>query len=230
MSDIDVYWTILPERTVGEYAFIASCAVASRAGNMGYSYITSNYQRVDVARNRVCNAFRKMATNPNDVLVMMDCDHTHPYDVIERLTRHDPSCGVVGALAFRRGEPYFPCYFLRIPGHEGVVQPLEIPYGDLVPCAIVGTGAIAIRRWVLDELHANGIPAPFYYEYDDVMFETGEFRSEDITFGLNCEKLGIAHYCDTSVITPHLTAAAIDETAWNRIAGNYIAQYQKVKE
>lgn len=223
----EVFWSVLPDKTIGEYAFMACLAVGSRAGNLGYSYMTSNCQRTDVARNRLCGAFRKIAQSPNDVLVMLDCDHTHPHDIIERLVAHPASCGVVGALAFRRGEPFFPCFFLR--GQEGQLgHPLEFT-GGLMKCAIVGTGAIAIRRWALDALHDGGYKAPFLYEYDDTMFETGEFRSEDITFGLNCEKLGIDHYCDTSLITPHLTAMAIDQTAWARYADEYRAQHPELE-
>src|SRR5579859_1668812 len=200
----EVYWSILPERNVGEYAFIAALALAGRAGNQGYSYITSSYQRTDLARNRLCSAFRKVAKRANDVLVMLDCDHSHPHDIIERLVAHGPAHGVVGALAFRRGEPYFPCFFMRQPGSDGnaeLMQPLQFT-GGLMRCAVVGTGAIAIRRWVLDAIAEAGYPAPFIYEYSDEMFATGEFRSEDITFGLTCEKLGIDHFCDTSLVTP----------------------------
>ncbi len=208
----EVYWSVLPERSIGEYAFMASLALASRAGNMGYSYITSNCQRTDVARNRLCGAFRKIATDPNDVLVMLDCDHAHPHDTIERLVDRDPALGVVGALAFRRGEPFFPCFFIR--GENGKLhQPLQFT-GDLMQCTIVGTGAIAIRRWVLDAIAEAGYPAPFVYEYNEDMHATGEYQSEDITFGFTCEKLGIPHYVDTSLVIPHLTTSAIDQTTW----------------
>lgn len=209
---IEVFWTILPDRTIGEYAFVASLAVASRAGNMGYSYISSNCQRTDVARNRIAAAFQKLARHKNDVLVMLDCDHAHPHDIIERLVAHGPEFGVVGALAFRRGEPFYPCFFLR---KEGGVLGTPLQYsGGLMPCAVVGTGAIAIRRWVFDAISESGHPAPFLYEYNDTMFETGEFQSEDVSFGLTCEKLGISHYCDTGLVTPHLTTTAIDDNTW----------------
>lgn len=220
----EVMWSCLPDKAINEYAFVADLAVASRAGNLGYSYITSNCQRTDVARNKLCAAFRKLAQDPNDVLVMLDGDHTHPYDTIERLVAHDPAQGVVGALAFRRGEPFFPCYFLR-DVHGKLSIPLEWT-GDLTPCVVVGTGAIAIRRWVLDKIADAGYPAPFFYEYDDAMFATGEFRSEDITFGLICEKLGISHYCDTALITPHLITSAVDQTAWAQYAALYRSQQQ----
>lgn len=208
----ECFWSILPDGNINEYAFVASLAVASRAGNLGYSYITSNRMRTDVARNRLCAAFRKLAKSENDVLVMLDCDHTHPHDVVERLVAHDTRLGVVGALAFRRGEPFFPCFFLRAP--DGTLrQPLQFT-GGLMECAIVGTGAIAIRRWVLDRIAASGQPAPFRYEYNDLMWQTGEFQSEDVFFGLLCERLGISHYCDTGLITPHMITSAVDENTW----------------
>ncbi len=218
----DVYWSCLPDKTINEYAFIATLAVAGRAGNLGYSYITSNCQRTDVARNKLCSAFRAIAEDPNDVLVMLDCDHAHPMDIIEKLTAYSPDHGVVGALAFRRGDPFFPCFFLR-----DIYGKLAIPLewkGELMECAIVGTGAIAIRRWVLDRIADAAYPAPFLYEYSDEMFASGDFQSEDITFGLTCEKLGIPHYCDTSLITPHLITSAVDQTAWAQYAALYMGQ------
>lgn len=234
MAAFETFWSILPERSVQEYAFMASCAVASRAGNLGYTYITSNFMRTDVARNKLCAAFRKLSHDnpkgsPNDVLVMLDCDHTHPHDVIERLVVRPPELGVIGALAFRRGEPFFPCFFVRNPATGGLGQPLDIPAEGLLPCAIVGTGAIAIRRWVLDRIaDATGLP-PFLYEYNDTMHATGDYQSEDIYFGLTCEKLGISHYVDVGLVTPHLIAAGIDRSAWEREAEylkTYYAQQQ----
>lgn len=202
---------------------MASLAVASRAGNMGYSYMTSNMQRTDVARNKLCSAFRQLADNPNDVLVMLDCDHAHPHDIIERLVAHPKDKGVVGALAFRRGDPFFPCFFLR--GDDGTLhQPLQFT-GGLMRCAVVGTGAIAIRRWALDAIAESGRKAPFWYEYNTTMHETGEYQSEDIAFGFACEKLGISHWCDTSLVTPHLTTAAIDETTWAMKAQQLLANH-----
>lgn len=222
----ETYWSALPDVSVGEYAFMASLAVASRAGNMGYSYMTSGRMRTDVARNKLCAAFRQIATDPDDVLVMLDCDHVHPHDIIERLIDHEPEKGVVGALAFRRGEPYFPCFFLRAP--DGTIrQPLQFT-GDLMRCTIVGTGAIAIRRWVLDKV-ADAYPAPFAYEYDATMFQTGEFQSEDVSFGYRCEALGIDHWCDTGLVTPHLTTSAIDDHTWAMKAQQLIAEHSAIQ-
>lgn len=227
MKKPDIYWSVLPDKSVGEYAFMACLALASRAGNMGYSYMVSNCQRTDVARNKLCAAFRKYAAHPDDILIMLDCDHTHPHDIIERLANHDSKRGVVGALAFRRGEPYFPCFFLR--AEDGTIrQPLQFT-GGLMKCTIVGTGAIAIRRWVLDEIAEAGYGAPFLYEYNETMFETGDFQSEDVSFGYICEKLGIAHWCDTGLITGHLTTSVIDDNTWAMKAQQLIAHHEAIE-
>ncbi len=222
----EIFWTILPEKAVQEYAFMSSLAVASRAGNLGYTYMGANCQRTDVARNKLARAFRKLAKDKNDVLVMLDCDHVHPHDIIERLISYKPDHGVVGALAFRRGEPYFPCFFLRKDGK--LLQPLQFT-GELMPCTIVGTGAIAIRRWVFDAVAKAGYKAPFTYDYNDMMHETGEYQSEDVAFGLICERLGIAHYCDTGLITPHLTVAVIDDNTWAIKAQQYLANSKEIE-
>lgn len=221
---MQVYFSVLLDKSVQEYAVMACLDVASYSGSRGYGHITYNCQRTDVARNRLAKAFRHLSKDPNDVLIMLDCDHVHPIDIVERLANHPPELGVVGALAFSRGAPHFPCFFMRNTKTGNTMNPLEFT-GGVMKGVIVGTGAIAIRRWVFDKIADAGYKAPFFYEYRDEMFETGNFQSEDVTFGLICEKLGIPHYCDTGLITPHLTATAIDETLWLQQADYYKQQH-----
>lgn len=208
MTTPKVYWAILLERSVGELGVQAALDVASEAGRHGYQRLQIPYCRTDIARNTLVQGFLKQATDPRDTLVMMDNDHIHPVDIIERLVAHDKP--VVGALAFRRGEPYFPCAFVRdAKGALRIMQ--EYPKG-LLEVALTGTGAIAIQRQVFDTLSEAGYAWP-YFRY---IYHAGDpvLPSEDIYFGECCEAAGVSHWLDTTLVTPHITNALVDEDSW----------------
>jgi hypothetical protein len=142
---------------------------------------------------------------------MLDGDHVHPHDIVVRLSGHSPDLGVVGALYFRRGEPYDPLFFRRQPNGK-LRNPAEWDAGMIYEADAVGTGAVAIRRWVLEQLTEAGYGYPFFqYAYPN---DSGFSMTEDIFFARRCEEVGIHHYCDTSIITPHLGRRIIDQRDW----------------
>lgn len=212
---MQVFWSTLVERSVQDTAVLALLQVASDAARCGFAMMQTPYGRTDVARNRLCDAFLSQSGGPEDVLVMLDCDHRHPADIVRRLVaRTSETVEVVGALAFRRGEPFDPCFFIR--ADDGRLSvPIDLPPG-LLKGVIVGTGAIAIRRSALQKLDAAGRGWPFFrYEYaaaEDL--RKGAFESEDVYFGRQCEMVGIPHYCDTTLVTPHLIASELDRESW----------------
>jgi hypothetical protein len=205
-----VYWAVPLERNTSDYAVQSLLDVALVAGARGHVRLRWPYSRTDWARNQFVKLFRDQATDPQDALVMLDNDHLYPPDVIDRLVAWNE--GVVGALAFRRGEPFYPCFFVRqLDGNLARVS--EWPAG-LIQCATVGTGCIAIRRWVFDALEAAGFPPPFFrYTYPR---GSEVYPSEDIYFGDICEQAGIPHHVDCTFEIPHLTGATIDSTSWHQ--------------
>lgn len=204
MNNPTVFYAVLSERTgaANDVCFNSALDVAEHCGLNGHKHLRLGYSRTDYARNTISDAFLKESTRDNDLLVMLDCDHKYPADIVSRFAAQDPVKGVVGALAFRRGEPYDPLFFLRLDGALRAVAELE--YGITYPCAIVSTSAISIRRWVFLELQQRGYTSPFFrYEYP-----TGNtLPSEDMYFGRICEQSGIMHYCDTSILIPHASQA-----------------------
>ena len=211
MSNNKIFWASLSERcgAANDQCYNAMLDVAEHAGANGYMHMRSGYNRTDFARNQYMKAFMEASDRDNDLLVMLDGDHKHPADIISRFSAHDPQHGVVGALAFRRGEPYDPLFFLRLNGALHSTAEFEI--GPTYPCAIVSTSAIAIRRWVLLELTHKGYLPPFFrYEYPTDSNEP----SEDMYFGRICEQAGIWHYVDTSIIIPHAANTWIDENVF----------------
>lgn len=223
-----VFWTALMERSIQEYAASSLLNVAMDCGANGYLRLGLPYMRTDTARNVLVREFLSHAKDPNDTLVMLDCDHNYPQDVVSRLAAHTQ--GVVGALAFRRGEPFDPLFFIRMAdGNLHSVASWE-DSATVIPCACVTTSAIAIKRWVFDRLHLTGFNVPYFrYKYVDNNGHT--FPTEDMYFGEICERAGIPHHCDVTLEIPHLTVSEVVKASWEKyLADNQdeTIEYEKV--
>lgn len=203
-----VFWAVLMERAIQNEAVGALLNVASVCGARGYRKIELPYMRVDMARNLYVQAFLEHSTSDEDVLVMLDCDHAHPPYIVERLSSHP--VGVVGALAYRRGGECEPMFFMRESDGE-LHAAMTWDHEGLYECDAVGTGAIAIKRWVFKQLDEAGFRWPYFrYEYPT----QGAIPSEDIVFARACEQAGIKHHCDTGLVTPHLMTDYADGRQW----------------
>lgn len=197
----------MPERNgvANDVVYNSMLDVAISAGKNGYLRMAPGYTRTDYNRNECCKKFLEVSQRDNDLLIMLDADHKYPANILERLAGHDPSMGVVGALAYRRGEPYDPLFFVR---DKGGLYPLSgFERGPLYQCAIVTTSAISIRRWVLLELNHKGYVFPWFrYEYPT----DSSLPSEDMYFGRICEQAGIWHWVDSGLEIPHATYGWVD--------------------
>jgi len=231
-----VLWTQLVTPGMDDAAVVAGQRLAARAAQLGYNHLVQGYRRTDDARNKAVVALAEVAQDDRDVLVMLDADHMHPIDIIERLVAHD--VGVVGAMAFRRGEPFDVCAFRRVSpaggcgicdesapqGEAGSATPREDagsttnePRGlvnvgreerGLQEVAVVGAGAIAIQRWVFERLMEKGFGWPYFrYAYAEGSLVQ---PTEDMYFGAICEEAGIPHYVDCDLVTGHLRTVVID--------------------
>jgi hypothetical protein len=221
MNKSTVFYAILSERTgaANDQCFNSALDVAEHCGANGYKHLRLGYSRTDYARNEIAKAFLANSVHDNDLLVMLDCDHKYPADVVSRFAAHDPNEGVVGALAYRRGEPYDPLFFIREGGalHASVTPEL----GPTYECAIVSTSAISIRRWVFIELQQRGHRMPYFrYEYPTDYAQP----SEDMYFGRICEQSGILHYCDSSIVIPHSTITFVDD----KVHAAFMANHQEL--
>jgi hypothetical protein len=193
------------ERAVQQEAVQSLLDVAAACGARGFVRLGIPYCRTDMARNNIVEAFCELSQSEDDTLVMLDCDHVHPPDVVERLAARPE--GVVGALAFRRSPPHEPMWFVRTTGGKlrapAVFEPL------VYECAAVGSGAIAIKRWVFDRLNEH---APYFFKYE--YCEGGFSPSEDMWFAGLCERAGIKHHVDCSLVIPHVAAQIVDGATW----------------
>jgi hypothetical protein len=219
------------ERAIGQEAAGALLDVAAVAALCSARRIALPYQRTDMARNTAARILMTQGKSDEDVLVMLDADHTHPRDIVRRLaTQVDAEHEVVGALAFRRSEPHDPCAYTF--GADGVTVDVRTTFsGGLERCDIVGTGAVAIRRSAFRKLAEAGKAWPWFrYTYQEGI-ENKLQRSEDWQFGLDCREVGIPHWVDTGYITPHLTTHEITDADWTaqleRIANDPAAAESK---
>ena len=201
-----VFWGILPERCVYDLSFEVGLRVADRAARKGFFPIYAQYGRTDITRQAMCDFFLANTNDPADTLVMLDVDHDHPPEIVERLAAH--TVPVVAALAFRRCEPFQACAFRRDPASGELRHLATFPPG-LHAMAAVGTGAIAIKRGALEQLQHAGHEWFFKYEYSrgvDGLIAP----SEDLYFSKICEEVGVGMFVDTTIETPHITLSFID--------------------
>lgn len=199
-----VWWAMLPERCVYDVALNVAIKLAQRATKLGYTAILPEYGRTDVTRQSLCMAFLQASASPTDTLIMLDIDHDHPVDLLERLVAHDKP--IVAPLMFRRGAPYEACAFRR--GEDGGLHHLANFPPGLHRVQAVGSGALAIQRQALMKLASEGHKWFFKYEYDTP--QPMGAPSEDLYFSKICEAEGVEMYVDTTIQTPHITLGYID--------------------
>lgn len=163
--------------------------------------------RTDMARNL---AARALVESEFTHIVMLDQDHLHDIQIVQKLCRwvkNDPTKQIVGALYYRRGEPYEPQAFkLR---DDGMYYYLADWDADLVEVDILGTGAMMIAREVFEAL----TPPYFWYDYSQFNDKDTEFisASEDVQFCKAARAAGFRIWCDTTINMPHLISGKVNE-------------------
>jgi hypothetical protein len=185
--------------------------MSMRAGALGYHRINVGYSRIDVARSQIVRTFLEAGDDPDDTLVMMDMDHIHPRDTIERLADHEHD--VVAALAFRRCPPYDPQMY-KIHEDGTLVQASSWDTG-LVEVDAFGMAAFATKRRVYRKLEEAGANFPYFrFWYPRVPMEQQGYPSEDIFFCMCLKAAGIPMLVDTGLVSPHLTMSTVDDNTW----------------
>jgi len=203
-----IYWGVLLERGMYDEAVDSLLGVASRCGSQNWTRISVPHTATEWAREQFTEAFMESTSDPYDTLVMLDADHKYPANVVERLALDPhPDYGVVAALAFCRGEDSRPAFYMKdSEDPEFWYSTSKIPENKIIPADMVGTGAIAIRRWVFDKLQP-----PYWKKMYDVVR-----GGEDWYFSLQCEKAGIARYVHTGVEIPHIRLGTVTRKDWEK--------------
>jgi hypothetical protein len=200
------------ERTIMQEAFFGFAAILQQ----GWSLVRLPYTRNDVARHQLCQF---LLQSDYTHLLMLDSDHWHPVDVVQRLARWFqayPELRVVGGLNFRRGEPYDPCAFVD-PG-DGEFHRLAEWAPGLLRVDALGTGSMMIDRRVFDVLPEEG----GWWDYDYPNHSA--WPGTDMAFCRRCREAGITLWCDTTCVSPHLGVQMIDESTYRR----FLAEQQEL--
>lgn len=183
----------------------------------GYPFIRLPYTRVDVARNKF--ALHLLKTDYTH-LVMLDLDHAHPANVVERLCARvresDGEREVVAGLNFRRGQPFDPLAF--VVRDERVYAVASWEPGEMIKVDRVGLGCVIVAREVFEQL-----PGPPWFWYDYSISAADCWPTEDIAFSKLCRENGIDLWVDTSISSDHLINGRINETVFRA----YLAEHSK---
>lgn len=176
----------------------------------GPAFLKAEYGRTDYARNMAANT---LLNSDFTHILMLDADHVHPPDIIQRLAAHiikRPEIQIVGGLNFKRAAPYDPCCFVKIPGEDDSYGfPHEWDAG-LIRVDLLGTGSILIAREVFETIDEPY----FFYDYSKV--DDGFYPSEDVAFSKKCDEAGIVMYVDTQTTSPHMMVAGVDEDTYRQ--------------
>ena len=179
-------------------------------------FLQHDYATTDVARNR---AVEQLLKSDLTHILMLDMDHIHPANIIQRLAGWfivKPEVQVVGGLNYKRGVPYFPCCFIK--DENGYAYPTEWESG-LMPVDMVGTGSIMIAREVFEKMERPW----FYYPYEQLKEPDGNYLSDDWGFAYKCKDLGIQQYVDTDMTSPHITEGLVTEETFREYDRQMIA-------
>lgn len=191
------------ERTIAAAPFYHFWNIARH----GWEIVPLVYGRTDANRNKMAY----WLTHETDYthIVMLDADHIHPDDIVQRLARwvvEDKTRLVIGGLNFRRTAPYDPCIF-RFGDDGRLYPPIEWSQG-LIPVDAMGTGCVIIARQVFEQME----PPWFAYGYN--WANVNKYPSEDMFFSQQCRVHDIKMYCDTTTTSPHQGEMWIDEGAF----------------
>lgn len=176
--------------------FTRSLLVLERPKGSQIAFVYGAY--IQANRNALVE---QMLASDAQWLLMLDDDHTFERRLL--ITMLDHHVDVVGALALARKPPYFVCAFQRTDSISGDslgvgLQDLEFTLQEV---AAVGTGAILIRRHVLE-----AIEPPWFESGVD---ERGVNVSEDVTFCEKARAAGFKVFLDATQCLGHLTGVTL---------------------
>ena len=200
-AEMKIILGIPMERTILQKAFFSFIEIFVA----GWPVARLEYTRNDIARHKFAEFM--MGTDYTHLL-MLDSDHVHPPDIVQRLARwfraYPEQVRVAGGLNFRRGEPYDPCAFVD-PG-DGHYRRMSEWGRGAIEVEALGTGSVMIARNVFEEL-----PQPWFaYDYSHLQGWPGT----DMWFSKLCTDHKIALWCDTTTSSPHLGDMYITEESY----------------
>lgn len=181
----------------------------------GYPFIRQPTVPIDVA----CNRFgQHLLDTEYTHLIILGIDHVHPMDLVRKFAAHVeayPEHLVIGALNFRRGQPYDPLAFIY--KGEDVYSVATWEPGEIVRVDAIGTNEMCIQRSVFERL-----PYPWFYRDYSVNDENQTGLSEDLVFCRALRRAGVDVWLDTGITNDHLINGKINETVFRAYVKQFI--------
>lgn len=215
------------ERTIGQLPFFGFAQIFVQ----GWPLARLEYTRNDIARCKFAEFLLRDDTYTH--LLMLDSDHVHPPDIVQRLARwfqaYPDEVQVMGGLNFRRGEPYDPCAFID-PGDGKFRRIAEWgANGGAIEVEALGSGSLMIAREAFETLQERGLVhahRPFFgYDYS-----VDGWPGTDMWFSALCREAGITLWCDTTTTSPHVGDRLIDERTYRQWMADSLEQMRAAQE
>lgn len=171
--------------------------------------ITSNQFPTDVARNEICAGVLKDGL---DYLLFLDCDMTHPVDLVERLLSADKP---VITARYHQKKPPFACVgYVKHPTQAGPHRYITVHFGrGVIEIERGGAGALLIRRDVLQAIYDR--IGHNWFRYQRGPEAPHDFKvSEDFWFFQQAREAGFKTYMDWDCECGHVANMVVDRT-WN---------------
>lgn len=146
-----------------------------------------------------------------EYLVMLDQDHAHPADIVERLMMHalqDREKKIISGLNYRRGVPYEPMAYIRH-GDKHCRYEGEFDGESLYSVDAVATCAMLVHRSVFET-----IPGP-WFEDNYKRYAEHVFSGEDLDFCRKARNAGFKIWVDSSLTSPHRTTCWVDKAFYD---------------
>jgi GT2 family glycosyltransferase len=191
------------------------------------------------ARNRIVKEFLEVneSGTPIDWLFMIDTDMVFSPDIVDRLVEaaHPEQRPIVGGLCFSYmadlSMKFWPTLYAWIPGTERLRRLTTYPPDTVIPVGATGAACLLVHRTVLQAMKEKFPPprrwfneTPFYEKDDDgeILWETGDEYSEDISFCLRAQSLGFPVHVHTGIRVGHVKDFEINEDM-------YLAEQQAIQ-
>ena len=198
----DVFWSLL------------------KLAQQGYPFIQAQTGPIDVTCNRFA---RHLLATDYTHLIILGIDHDHPPGLVRKFAAHVEKHLdhlVIGALNFRRGQPYDPLAFIHDNGNIYSVASWEP--GEIMRVDSMGTNEMCIHRSVFEILH----PPWFYRDYS--VNEDG--LSEDLVFCRALRQAGISIWLDTGITNDHMINGRVNEAIFRAYLMQHPETYEEIDD
>jgi hypothetical protein len=162
-----------------------------------WEFFRTTHGLINTMRNQL--VVRAMQTGCSH-LIMLDTDMIyHPDTIMKLLPQCTAEKPIIGALCYRRYEPFDPLLFRGKPGAYKTVVNWEP--NKLIEVDATGTGCLVFHMSVFDV-----IPYPWFeFEFINPTAMRGSMIGEDIKFCSKVREKGFPIYVDPTVPSGHLT-------------------------